>query len=48
MNIQKVNNAYKFKLIFGLYATELWSMPEEKFLEWLNADYIEGEQKDKL
>ena len=31
-----MNNAEKFKQIFGLYATELWSMPESDFLEWLN------------
>lgn len=33
-----MNNAEKFKQIFGLYATELWSMPESDFLEWLNRD----------
>ena len=32
-----MNNAEKFKSIFGIYATELWAMPEYKFLEWLNA-----------
>ena len=36
-----MNNAEKFKQIFGLYATELWAMPEEKFLEWLNAQALE-------
>lgn len=35
----KVNNAEKFKDVFGLYATELWSMPEKKFLDWLNNNY---------
>lgn len=33
-----MNNAEKFKSIFGIYATELWSMPEEEFLAWLNAE----------
>ena len=33
-----MNNAEKFKSLFGIYATELWAMPEEKFLEWLNAE----------
>lgn len=33
-----MNNAEKFKSIFGIYATELWAMPEEEFLEWLNAE----------
>ncbi|MBP3901165.1 MAG: hypothetical protein J6D53_06900 [Blautia sp.] len=31
-----MNNAEKFKQVFGLYATELWSMPEGDFLAWLN------------
>jgi len=31
-------NADKFKSIFGLYATELWSMPEKDFLKWLNSE----------
>lgn len=39
-----MNNAEKFKQIFGLYATELWAMPEETFLEWLNA---EAEEEDE-
>ena len=30
-------NADKFREVFGIYATELWAMPEAKFLEWLNA-----------
>ena len=39
-----MNNAEKFKQIFGLYATELWAMPEEKFLEWLNAEALEQDR----
>lgn len=31
-----MTNAEKFYKLFGIYATELWAMPEEKFLEWLN------------
>jgi len=31
-----MNNAEKFKQLFGIYATELWAMPEKDFLEWLN------------
>ena len=42
-----MNNAEKFKQIFGLYATELWAMPEEKFLEWLNAEAPESQTTDK-
>ena len=33
-----MTNADKFKNIFGLYATELWSMPEKDFLKWLNSE----------
>lgn len=42
-----MNNAEKFKQIFGLYATELWAMPEEMFLEWLNAEAPEKQTADK-
>ena len=31
-----MNNAEKFKQLFGIYATELWAMPGKDFLEWLN------------
>ena len=33
-----MTNADKFKHLFGIYATELWAMSEDDFLEWLNAD----------
>ena len=33
-----MTNADKFKNTFGLYATELWSMPEKDFLKWLNSE----------
>ena len=39
-----MTNAEKFKQIFGIYATELWAMPEEKFLEWLNAEALEQDR----
>lgn len=39
-----MNNAEKFKQLFGIYATELWAMPEEKFLEWLNAEAPEQDR----
>ena len=32
-------NADKFKQIFGTYATALWALPENEFLEWLNAEF---------
>lgn len=38
-----MKNADKFKDVFGLYATELWSMPEGEFLRWLNSEYTEPE-----
>ncbi len=31
-------NADLFKQIFGVYATEVWSMSESQFLEWLNEE----------
>ena len=33
-----MTNADKFKSLFGIYATELWSMPEKDFLKWLNSE----------
>ena len=41
-----MNNAEKFKQLFGIYATELWAMPEEKFLEWLNAEALEKQERE--
>ena len=32
-----MRNAKRFHDVFGIYATELWAMPEKEFLEWLNA-----------
>ena len=32
-----MNNAEVFQEVFGIYATELWAMPESDFLDWLNA-----------
>ena len=40
-----MTNAEKFKQLFGIYATELWAMPEEKFLEWLNAEAPEKQEQ---
>lgn len=34
---QGKTNADIFKQTFGLYATEVWSMSESQFLEWLNS-----------
>ena len=31
-----VTNAEKFHAMFGMYATEVWSLPEPDFLKWLN------------
>lgn len=39
-----MKNAEKFKSIFGLYATELWSMDENDMLKWLNAECEEPER----
>lgn len=38
-----MTNAERFKSIFGLYATEVWAMPENNFLKWLNAEAVESE-----
>jgi len=35
-----MTNADKFKSLFGLYATELWTMPEKDFLKWINSEAI--------
>ena len=35
-----MTNAELFKKTFGMYATELWSMPEEDFLQWLNTETV--------
>lgn len=32
-----MNNAKKFKEVFGIYASELWAKTADNFLEWLNA-----------
>lgn len=40
-----MKNADKFKTVFGLYATELWAMPEGEFLKWLNSESTETEQR---
>lgn len=40
-----MKNADKFKAVFGLYATELWAMPEGEFLRWLNSECTETEQR---
>lgn len=33
-----MTNAEKFKMYFGLYATEVWAKSETEFLKWLNTD----------
>lgn len=43
-----MNNAEKFKSIFGLYATELWAMSEESFLSWLNSECEKEGKKGKV
>lgn len=35
---QGETNSEIFKQTFGIYATELWSMKEADFLEWLNTE----------
>ena len=38
-----MNNAEKFKQMFGFYATEMWAKSEQKFLDWINAEYVQQE-----
>lgn len=33
----RMNNAEIFSQTFGIYATEMWAMPESEFLNWLNS-----------
>ena len=35
-----MNNAEKFKQMFGFYATEMWAKSEQEFLDWINAEYV--------
>jgi hypothetical protein len=35
---KKMNNAEKFREVFGMFATEVWAMPEDTFLKWLKSD----------
>lgn len=39
--LQTTTNADLFKQTFGIYATEVWSMNEADFLEWLNSEVTE-------
>ena len=39
-----MTNAQKFQETFGIYATEMWAMPEHDFLKWLNADTPQTEE----
>ena len=36
--MSEMTNGDLFENIFGIYATELWSMTENDFLNWLNAE----------
>lgn len=40
-----MKNWDKFRAVFGMYATEVWSMPEGEFLRWLNSECTETEQR---
>lgn len=33
-----MTNAELFEKTFGRFATEIWALPENEFLEWLKAD----------
>lgn len=40
-----MDNSDKFEEVFGIYATELWSMSEQDFLDWLNDEYKDPIQR---
>lgn len=42
-----MTNADLFRATFGMYATELWAMPEQEFLDWLNTEVSEPIRVDK-
>lgn len=44
----EMTNADLFLREFGIYATELWAMPEQQLLEWLNAPCDRERLKDML
>lgn len=33
-----MTNSERFRNIFGVYATEIWALPEEEFLQWFNSE----------
>lgn len=43
-----MTNAEAFRYDFGIYATELWAMTEEQFLEWLNAECDRERPRDMV
>ena len=43
-----MTNAEAFKYYFGIFATELWSMQEDEFLEWLNKECDRERPKDMI
>ena len=43
-----MTNAEAFEYDFGIYATELWSMPEDKFLDWLNSESDRERPRDMI
>lgn len=38
-----MKNWEKFKEVFKIYPSELWSMPKEEFWKWLDTEYKEKE-----
>ena len=42
-----MTNAELFKKTFHIYATEMWSKPEQEFLDWLNAEVEAGETEER-
>lgn len=42
-----MTNGDLFRVIFRMYSTELWAMPEQEFLDWMNTEVSEPIIADK-
>ena len=43
---KKMNNAEVFKSVFGVWATEIWALPESEFLQWLSSPHLPPDDTD--
>ena len=40
-----MNNAEKFRQVFGYFSSEIWAMPEKSFCDWMGARYLEQKEE---